>query len=67
MTPTRPTAQAVSLPDDVAAACETYGFGDREETSANYRKASELWAKGRPAKDIVTVIRQGADVNVLYV
>lgn len=55
------------LPDVVAAACEQYGFGDREEISRNYRRAQELHAAGREAHGIVREIRQGADVTGLFV
>jgi len=55
------------LPDVVAAACEQYGFGDREEISRNYRRAQELHAAGRDPHVIVREIRQGADVTGLFV
>lgn len=64
---TEPARPAATLPDVVVDACEQFGFGDREEITRNFRRASELHGLGRSARDIVREIRQGADVTGLFV
>lgn len=55
------------LPESVAAACERFGFGERDDIAANYRRAAELHALGADPADIIREIRQGADLQALYV
>lgn len=64
---TAPVRPAATLPDVVVEACEQFGFGDREEITRNFRRASELHGLGRAPRDIVREIRQGADLTGLFV
>jgi len=65
--PVVPPPPAPALPDELMAACERYAYGSREELATNYARAAALHAAGKTPREIVAVIRQGADVDALFV
>lgn len=55
------------LPPAVLEACQFYAFGVPEDESANRRRAEELARARKSPEEIVREIRQGANVDALFI
>lgn len=55
------------LPPAVVDACIFYAFDDLDERAANFRKAETLIRAGRSPKEVVQHIKQGAQIEELFI
>lgn len=62
-----PATDVILLPDVVAEACIFYAFDDADERAANFRRAETLIRAGKSPKEVVQHIKQGAQIEGLFI